>query len=58
MDQLNKYAKKQNKLQIIELTAEQNKNGKSYVSCLSKFYDVIGEDLIKKQLRQNNKRVK
>ena len=35
MAALNKYAAETNKLKIVELTAEQNKNGKNYVSCLS-----------------------
>ncbi len=51
MDALTKYAKETNKLQIIELTDEQKQAWKNATAGVyPKFYDVIGEDLIKKAI--------
>ncbi len=51
MEALNKYAKDTGKLEIIELTPEQKaKWQKVMESVYPKFYDVIGEDLIKKTI--------
>lgn len=51
LTELKKYAKDTNKLQIIELTAEQKQQWQKVMSSLyPKFYDVIDEDLIKKAI--------
>jgi C4-dicarboxylate-binding protein DctP len=51
MEELKTYAKNTNKLQIIELTPEQKQQWKKAMSSVyPKFYDVIGEDLIKKAI--------
>ena len=51
MAELRKYAKDTNKLQIIELTADQKQQWQKVMSSVyPKFYDVIGEDLIKKAI--------
>lgn len=51
MEALRAYAKDTNKLQIIELTADQRDQWKKAMSVIyPKFYDVIGEDLIKKAI--------
>jgi C4-dicarboxylate-binding protein DctP len=51
MDELRKYAKETNKLEIIELTPEQKQQWKKAMSVVyPQFYDVIGEDLIKKAI--------
>ena len=51
MEQLTKYVKDTNNLKIIELTAEQKQQWqKSMADVYPKFYDVIGEDLIKKAI--------
>ena len=51
MGELNKYVTETNKLQIIELTAEQKQKWQEVMSGVyPKFYDVIGEDLIKKAI--------
>ena len=51
MEDLRKYAKDTNKLQIIELTPEQKQKWEKTMSVVyPKFYDVIGEDLIKKAI--------
>jgi len=51
MDELRKYAKETNKLEIIELTAEQKQKWqKAMADVYPKFYDVIGEELIKKAI--------
>ena len=53
------YAKDTNKLEIIELTPEQKQQWQKVMADVyPKFYDVIGEDLIKKQLIQNSKVLK
>jgi C4-dicarboxylate-binding protein DctP len=51
MSELRAYAKDTNKLEIIELTADQKDQWKKVMSAIyPKFYDVIGEDLIKKAI--------
>ena len=51
MEDLRKYAKDTNKLQIIELTPEQKQKWEKTMAVVyPKFYDVIGEDLIKKAI--------
>ena len=51
MEELNKYAKDSNKLQIVELTADQKQKWQKAMSPVyPQFYDVIGEDLIKKAI--------
>lgn len=51
MEDLRKYAKDTNKLEIIELTPEQKQKWEKTMSVVyPKFYDVIGEDLIKKAI--------
>ncbi|QKF78393.1 DctP family TRAP transporter solute-binding subunit [Arcobacter defluvii] len=51
MDELRKYSKETGKLEIIELTPEQKQEWKKAMSVVyPKFYDVIGEDLIKKAI--------
>ena len=51
MESLTKYAKDTNKLQIIELTDAQKQEWKKSMSVVyPQFYDVIGEDLIKKAI--------
>lgn len=51
LTELKKYAKDTNKLQIIELTAEQKQQWQKVMSSVyPKFYDVIDEDLIKKAI--------
>ena len=51
MAALNKYAAETNKLKIVELTAEQKQKWqKSMSPVYPQFYDVIGEDLIKKAI--------
>ena len=51
IESLNKYAKETNKLQIIELTDAQKQDWKKAMSVVyPQFYDVIGEDLIKKAI--------
>ena len=48
---LNKYAAESNKLKIVELTAEQKQKWQKTMSPVyPQFYDVIGEDLIKKAI--------
>ncbi len=51
MEELTKYSKETGKLQIIELTPEQKQQWQKAMSVVyPKFYDVIGEDLIKKAI--------
>ena len=51
MESLTKYAKDTNKLQIIELSDAQKQEWKKSMSVIyPQFYDVIGEDLIKKAI--------
>ena len=51
MESLRTYAKDSNKLEIIELTADQKEQWKKAMSVVyPQFYDVIGEDLIKKAI--------
>ncbi|QKF67974.1 TRAP transporter, substrate binding protein, DctP family [Arcobacter venerupis] len=51
MEELTKYSKETNKLQIIELTPEQKQQWRKAMSVVyPQFYDVIGEDLIKKAI--------
>ena len=51
MELLTKYAKDTNKLQIIELSDAQKQEWKKSMSAVyPQFYDVIGEDLIKKTI--------
>ena len=51
MSELNKYVADTNKLKIVELTAEQKQKWqKTMSSVYPQFYDVIGEDLIKKAI--------
>ena len=51
MESLRAYAKDTNKLEIIELTADQKAEWKKVMSTVyPKFYDVIGEDLIQKAI--------
>lgn len=51
MEELVKYSKDTNKLQIIELTPEQKQQWRKAMSVVyPQFYDVIGEDLIKKAI--------
>ena len=51
MESLTKYAKDTNKLQIIELSDAQKQEWKKSMSVVyPQFYDVIGEDLIKKAI--------
>ena len=51
MTELTKYAKDTNKLQIIELTPEQKQQWRKTMSVVyPQFYDVIGEELIKKAI--------
>ncbi len=46
-----KYSKETGKLQIVELTPEQKEQWKKAMSVVyPQFYDVIGEDLIKKAI--------
>ncbi|MGE3593351.1 MAG: TRAP transporter substrate-binding protein [Arcobacter sp.] len=51
MEELTKYSKETGKLQIVELTPEQKEQWKKAMSVVyPQFYDVIGEDLIKKAI--------
>jgi C4-dicarboxylate-binding protein DctP len=51
MEELTKYAQSSKKLQIIELTPEQKQQWqKTMATVYPKFYDVIGEELIKKAI--------
>ncbi len=51
MEELVKYSKETNKLQIINLTPEQKQQWRKAMSTVyPQFYDVIGEDLIKKAI--------
>ena len=51
MESLRAYAKDTNKLEIIELTADQKTEWKKVMATVyPKFYDVIGEDLIQKTI--------
>ncbi|MBY0541510.1 MAG: DctP family TRAP transporter solute-binding subunit [Campylobacterales bacterium] len=51
MEELKTYAKNTNKLQIINLTPEQKQQWRKAMSAVyPQFYDVIGEDLIKKTI--------
>ncbi len=51
MEELTKYSKETGKLQIVELTPEQKEQWKKAMSVVyPQFYDVIGEDLIKKTI--------
>ncbi|MDD2896455.1 MAG: DctP family TRAP transporter solute-binding subunit [Aliarcobacter sp.] len=51
MEELTKYSKDTNKLQIITLTPEQKQQWRKAMSVVyPQFYDVIGEDLIKKAI--------
>jgi C4-dicarboxylate-binding protein DctP len=51
MESLTKYAKETNKLEIIELSDAQKQEWKKTMSVVyPQFYDVIGEDLIKKAI--------
>ena len=51
MEALRKYSKDTNKLEIIELTPEQKQQWQKVMADVyPKFYDVIGEDLIKKAI--------
>ncbi|MBD3829702.1 MAG: TRAP transporter substrate-binding protein [Arcobacter sp.] len=51
MEELSKYSKETGKLQIVELTPEQKEQWKKAMSVVyPQFYDVIGEDLIKKAI--------
>ncbi|MBP7769965.1 MAG: DctP family TRAP transporter solute-binding subunit [Aliarcobacter sp.] len=51
MAELRTYSKDTNKLEIIELTADQKQQWQKSMSVVyPKFYDVIGEDLIKKAI--------
>jgi C4-dicarboxylate-binding protein DctP len=51
MEELVKYSKDTNKLQIINLTPEQKQQWRKAMSAVyPQFYDVIGEDLIKKAI--------
>jgi C4-dicarboxylate-binding protein DctP len=51
MEELTKYAQTTNKLKIIELTPEQKQQWQKVMATVyPKFYDVIGEDLIKKAI--------
>jgi C4-dicarboxylate-binding protein DctP len=51
MEELTKYSKETNKLQIIELTPDQKQQWRKAMSAVyPQFYDVIGEDLIKKAI--------
>ena len=51
MSELNKYAAETNKLKIVEFTAEQKQKWqKTMAQVYPQFYDVIGENLIKKTI--------